>query len=123
MGNTIVDAVTDNKTYYDCPGCGEEVWAYGTFVGTRCLNCPGTLISAVTNATPIVREAKTVISAATGDKTVYRCKNCNVKVYAYGQYAGQDCWNCKAKNPIKAVKDIASESSNFITGAGNLVKK
>ena len=106
---TIVDTVTDNKTYYDCPGCGREVWAYGTFVGTRCWDCPGTIISAVTNATPVVRETKTVFSTLTDDRTTYRCKNCGEKVYAYGQFAGQDCLKCKDNNPIKAAFDIGTE--------------
>lgn len=30
---TVVDAVTDNRTYYKCPSCKQEVWAYGSFVG------------------------------------------------------------------------------------------
>eukprot|EP00486_Rosalina_sp_Unknown_P010143 CAMPEP_0201586750 /NCGR_PEP_ID=MMETSP0190_2-20130828/135828_1 /ASSEMBLY_ACC=CAM_ASM_000263 /TAXON_ID=37353 /ORGANISM="Rosalina sp." /LENGTH=144 /DNA_ID=CAMNT_0048035303 /DNA_START=74 /DNA_END=504 /DNA_ORIENTATION=+ len=51
MGNnpvsTVLDVVTDNKSYYDCPRCGREVWAYGSFKGNICLDCPGTVISSV----------------------------------------------------------------------------
>ncbi|ETO35545.1 hypothetical protein RFI_01517 [Reticulomyxa filosa] len=30
---TVVDAITDNKIYYNCPKCGREVWAHGSYVG------------------------------------------------------------------------------------------
>ena len=33
---TIVDTVTDNRQYYKCPGCGKEVWAYGSFKSNTC---------------------------------------------------------------------------------------
>eukprot|EP00486_Rosalina_sp_Unknown_P002654 CAMPEP_0201574834 /NCGR_PEP_ID=MMETSP0190_2-20130828/19580_1 /ASSEMBLY_ACC=CAM_ASM_000263 /TAXON_ID=37353 /ORGANISM="Rosalina sp." /LENGTH=414 /DNA_ID=CAMNT_0048003635 /DNA_START=62 /DNA_END=1309 /DNA_ORIENTATION=- len=38
---TWFDGITDNKTYYDCPECGREVYAYGSMAGTKCLGCPG----------------------------------------------------------------------------------
>eukprot|EP01084_Bolivina_argentea_P083925 151916_1 len=38
---TVADTVTDNRTYYNCPVCRRRVWAYGDFVGTQCIGCPG----------------------------------------------------------------------------------
>ncbi|ETO35371.1 hypothetical protein RFI_01692 [Reticulomyxa filosa] len=36
---TVTDVVTDNKTYYNCPRCKREVWAYGSYVGNiYCIN-------------------------------------------------------------------------------------
>jgi len=57
MGNnpisTVVDAVSDNRTYgnihYNCPRCGKRVWAYGSFAGNVCFDCPGTVVSAIGN--------------------------------------------------------------------------
>lgn len=58
MGNnpvtTAVDAITDNRTYYNCPRCNRRVYAYGSFVGNVCLKCPGTVLSAVGNSTSMV---------------------------------------------------------------------
>lgn len=42
---TVIDAATDNRTYYNCPRCGQRVWAYGSYVGNVCWNCPGTITS------------------------------------------------------------------------------
>jgi DNA-directed RNA polymerase subunit RPC12/RpoP len=97
-----------NKIYYDCPGCGNEVWAYSGFVGTRCWDCPGTILSGITNATPVISHIKTLGETITNQKTNYKCPSCGAKVWAYGQFAGQSCWNCKGKNPIKAVFDIST---------------
>mmetsp|Transcript_64217 Transcript_64217/g.57736 ORF Transcript_64217/g.57736 Transcript_64217/m.57736 type:complete len:264 (-) Transcript_64217:151-942(-) len=41
MGNTLDDALSDNKQYYQCPSCNERVWAYGSFVGSKCFKCQG----------------------------------------------------------------------------------
>eukprot|EP00483_Globobulimina_turgida_P002239 UN02241 len=53
MGNnpisTVVDLVNDDRTYYNCPRCKRRVWAYGSFVGNVCENCPGTVLSAIGN--------------------------------------------------------------------------
>ena len=35
----LIDVITDNKVWYNCPCCGERVWAYPDFVGTPCWNC------------------------------------------------------------------------------------
>jgi len=60
-----------NKVYYSCPGCGGRKWAYGNFAGTRCWDCPGTIVSGITNATPVVREVKTICETVTNQKTSY----------------------------------------------------
>eukprot|EP00486_Rosalina_sp_Unknown_P011015 CAMPEP_0201592410 /NCGR_PEP_ID=MMETSP0190_2-20130828/190318_1 /ASSEMBLY_ACC=CAM_ASM_000263 /TAXON_ID=37353 /ORGANISM="Rosalina sp." /LENGTH=144 /DNA_ID=CAMNT_0048051177 /DNA_START=34 /DNA_END=468 /DNA_ORIENTATION=+ len=58
MGNnpitTIADAVTDNRTYYNCPRCNRRVYAYGSFVGNVCLDCPGTVLSSIGNTASMV---------------------------------------------------------------------
>eukprot|EP01083_Nonionella_stella_P105407 303183_1 len=60
MGNeaisTAVDVVNDEKTYYNCPQCKRRVWAYGSFVGNVCNNCPGTVSSAIENTASMVVE-------------------------------------------------------------------
>eukprot|EP01084_Bolivina_argentea_P007258 13635_1 len=43
---TLLNAVADNRTEYDCPVCGERVWAYGGMAGTQCLGCPGYNVAA-----------------------------------------------------------------------------
>ena len=87
-----------NKVYYDCPGCGNEVWAYSGFAGTRCWDCPGTIISGITNATPVISHVKTACEAIADVKTKYKCPRCGDPVWAYGQFAGQPCLKCKKKN-------------------------
>eukprot|EP01084_Bolivina_argentea_P076884 139376_1 len=71
MGNdpisTAIDAIADNRTYYNCPRCHRRVYAYGAFVGNVCLDCPGTVLSAVGNTTSmatcgITKPVATVIS-------------------------------------------------------------
>ena len=48
---TVAAVATNNRTYYNCPSCGRRVWAYGSYVGNVCWNCPGTIHSAVENTT------------------------------------------------------------------------
>mmetsp|Transcript_34139 Transcript_34139/g.29937 ORF Transcript_34139/g.29937 Transcript_34139/m.29937 type:complete len:287 (+) Transcript_34139:131-991(+) len=95
-----------NKVYYDCPGCGNEVWAYSGFAGTRCWDCPGTILSGITNATPVISHVKTACEAIADVKTKYKCPRCGDPVWAYGQFAGQPCWKCKGKNPLGGAFDI-----------------
>lgn len=45
--NTTVSAIADDRTYYKCPRCKREVYAYGSFAGNVCLDCPGTVLSGV----------------------------------------------------------------------------
>lgn len=54
VATTTVSAVTDIRTYYDCPRCGREVYAYGSFAGNVCLDCPGTVVSSVGSAASMV---------------------------------------------------------------------
>jgi len=54
VATTTVSAVTDSRTYYDCPRCGREVYAYGSFAGNVCLDCPGTVISSVGSTASMV---------------------------------------------------------------------
>ena len=35
---TINDILADKKTYYKCPGCDKQVYAYGALVGVQCAN-------------------------------------------------------------------------------------
>ena len=37
VNGTMEDALADNKKYYECPSCKQKVWAYGSFVGEKCL--------------------------------------------------------------------------------------
>eukprot|EP01084_Bolivina_argentea_P170475 295405_1 len=97
-----------NKVYYDCPGCGNEVWAYSIAAGTRCWDCPGTIISGITNVTPVISHVKTACEAIADVKTKYKCPRCGDPVWAYGQYTGQPCFKCKAKNPLGGMFDIVT---------------
>mmetsp|Transcript_4486 Transcript_4486/g.7673 ORF Transcript_4486/g.7673 Transcript_4486/m.7673 type:complete len:339 (-) Transcript_4486:238-1254(-) len=94
---TVIDTVTDNKKYYNCPGCGEEVWAYGSFVGNTCWNCPGTLGDAVLRtgdmAVPVFSATK---DALCDNKIEYRCQRCGVKKWAYGAGVGRVCLDCRS---------------------------
>ena len=93
---TIVDVVTDNRTYYNCPGCGRRVWAYGSFVGNLCWKCPGTLAHAAINSTALVDGGilTTAMDAVVDNKKEYRCPCCGVKKWAYGAGVGRKCWDC-----------------------------
>ena len=101
-----------NRVYYQCPGGCGEVWAYSYWAGTTCWNCSkviGTIAHGAVKTLPPTRVAETVVTAVADIKTEYKCNDCGSSVWAYGQFAGQDCWNCKAKNPFKAVSDIMGE--------------
>ena len=59
---TAVAAVTDTRTYYNCPRCGKRVWAYGVFAGNVCLRCEGTLRDAASRAAGLVVESAVLLS-------------------------------------------------------------
>jgi len=97
---TVVDAVTDNRTYYNCPKCNREVWAYGSYVGNVCLDCPGTLSHGVVKTVDNVTFGltSTAIDAMVDNKTEYRCPRCGVKKWAYGVGIGRACLDCRFKD-------------------------
>ena len=77
------------KVYYDCPECGDRVWAFPAYVGNRCWDCPGTIIHGIVKTTPVLRQAETVVDTCMDKKTKYSCSGCGADVWAYGQFAGQ----------------------------------
>lgn len=89
MGNTV-DILTDNRTYYNCPGCGQRVWAYGSWVGNRCWDCPGTLFDGVIRSNHIT---STVSDVVTDRKIRYTCNRCGKEKWAYG--GGYTCLDCR----------------------------
>jgi len=97
---TVVDVVTDNRTYYNCPKCNREVWAYGSYVGNVCLDCPGTLSHGVVKTVDNVTFGltSTAIDAMVDNKTEYRCPRCGVKKWAYGVGIGRACLDCRFKD-------------------------
>lgn len=88
-----------NRVDYTCPGCGREVWALSMWAGNVCWECPGTILHGVVKGTPL-RIAETVVTTIGDVKTKYKCPRCKKDVWAYGQFAGQTCWDCKAQNLI-----------------------
>eukprot|EP01084_Bolivina_argentea_P127474 225437_1 len=97
---TIIDTVTDNKKYYNCPGCGDEVWAYGSFVGNTCWNCPGTFGDAILRTADVITQvpiASTTKDLIFDNKIEYRCQRCGVKKWAYGGGVGRVCLDCRNK--------------------------
>eukprot|EP01083_Nonionella_stella_P105406 303182_1 len=50
IGVTAASAITDDRTYYNCPRCKRRVYAYGAYVGNVCNDCPGTVLSAIGNS-------------------------------------------------------------------------
>lgn len=88
-----------NRVDYTCPGCGNEVWALSNWAGNRCWNCPGTIAHGVAKL-PVLRVAETIVTASCDIRTSYKCPRCNDDVWAYGQFVGQTCWDCKRKNPL-----------------------
>jgi DNA-directed RNA polymerase subunit RPC12/RpoP len=99
---TILDTVTDNRTYYDCPRCGQEVWAYGSFVGNVCWECPGTLAHGIVKTTDLATfgATSTVLDAVIDNRTEYRCPRCGVKKWAYGVGIGRPCLDCIGHDPL-----------------------
>jgi len=91
------------KVYYNCPGCDARVWAFPAYVGNRCWGCPGTIFHAIVKTTPVLRQAETIIDTQNDNKTKYSCSGCGADVWAYGQFAGQKCWECKTNGPISFI--------------------
>eukprot|EP01084_Bolivina_argentea_P162348 282553_1 len=127
---TVHDVVTDTKKYYRCPRCNREVWAYGSFVGNVCLDCPGTVISAVGStanmatfeatrpvsfllsaaAPAITTIAKAPIDLITGDKAEF--KGSTVWKISKG-----NVWNIlSSKNNSEIIKSITTKSCGIRWG-------
>eukprot|EP01084_Bolivina_argentea_P144673 253769_1 len=94
---TVADVVTDNKQYYNCPKCGSRVWAYGSYVGNVCMDCPGTFTSAIVHTTDNVTLGltSTLVDAVTDTRISYNCPRCNDEVWAYGAGVGKVCVDCR----------------------------
>ena len=136
---TIEDVMTDNKTYYNCPQCGRKKWAYGSYAGSKCLECfpsnpLGFAVDAATATVDTTVEAATgnlvhgVTGAAVGfvfDKSTkgscgrvsYNCPDCGTEVWAYQGHVGHSCKNCMRKR--KATKTEAMASIAMVTGLGD----
>lgn len=121
---TIIDTVTDNRTYYKCPKCKEEVWAYGSFVGNVCWDCPGTIGHAVIKTTDLATfgATSTILDAATDNRTEYRCPRCGVEKWAYGVGIGRPCLDCVSKDPFDL--GIGKDGKNWfdMTNAADCAK-
>lgn len=116
---TIVDAVTDNRTYYNCPSCGRRVWAYGSFVGNVCWNCPGTLAHAAVKTTDLVTAGmtSTIIDAAIDNRTEYICPRCGCKKWAYGAGIGRTCLDCLARETSELLHGNFGDIKNWFNMA------
>eukprot|EP01083_Nonionella_stella_P110503 323376_1 len=66
IADTTVSTVTDHRTYYNCPRCNREVYAYGSFAGNICLDCPGTVVSSIGST----------VSMASGTSIPQKMVNC-----------------------------------------------
>ena len=117
---TIVDMITDNRTYYNCPNCGREVWAYGSFAGNVCWNCPGTLGHALIKTTDLATMGmtSTVIDTIVDNKTTYRCPSCGCEKWAYGVGIGRICLKCQEKGnfsiDMKGACDMEVSLNDFL---------
>lgn len=152
MGNsvvgTIADVATDKRTYYKCPRCGKEKWAYGTFAGTQCLDCTpsnpvGTAVDVVTHTADMVVD--TTVGVATGgqvkitgavsgsvgyltDKATngnkgqvsYNCPVCKKEVWAYGSYAGTTCKKCMSEGKVDESDYKSNGAAKLNKDAGHL---
>ena len=120
MGNAqaAVGIITNDRRYYDCPGCGREVWAYPGYEGNRCWKCPGTLLQgtvrSVVGNTPYVSKVTDAITTTVADTTwsvaknvgttvadvvtdnrrYYTCPHCGAEKWAYGMFKGTTCLKC-----------------------------
>lgn len=95
--------ITNDRVDYHCPGCGKEVWAYRGFQGTRCWDCPGTILGGIvrggTGNIPILKDIGDSITQTTSDlvtntKRYYYCEGCGKEKWAYGSFKGTRCFEC-----------------------------
>lgn len=120
--------ITNTRIYYDCPGCGNEVWAYPGFEGNRCWNCPGTIFQgltrSVTGKMPIVSDITDSITTTTSDivtdtRRSYYCKGCGKKKWAYGTFKGTKCWECNG--PLNIIEGPTKFTINSTIGPGTFI--
>eukprot|EP00483_Globobulimina_turgida_P000717 UN00717 len=128
---TVSDVVTNTKRYYNCPRCKRRVWAYGSFVGNVCLDCPGTVISAVgstanmatfeatrgittianhTVVSPVTSLITTPIDLITGDKAKFKGSS----VWRYSKGSVTD--NLSSSNDAEIIKSITTKSCGILWG-------
>ncbi|ETO35544.1 hypothetical protein RFI_01516 [Reticulomyxa filosa] len=125
--STVADTLTDTKRYYKCPKCNREVWAYGTFDGNICWECPGTLVQATAkvvdattgNSTKAI--SSTLADTLTDTKRYYNCPKCNREVWAYGTFEGNVCWECSGTLSNAAAKTVNAAIESTMKSANTTI--